>query len=66
MEVNLNPSCSAERNPKLKEESEAMTKSMIELVTESKPSDKWEKLQGQNGFQETSPTDESRLCLEDV
>jgi hypothetical protein len=33
LEVNLNPSCSAERNPKLKEESEAMTKSMIELVT---------------------------------
>jgi hypothetical protein len=39
-----------------------MTKSMIDLVTESKPSSRWVKLYGQNGVEEASPTDESRLC----
>jgi hypothetical protein len=46
LEANLNPACNAERNPVLKQESEEMTKSMIALVTESRPSEKWVRLYG--------------------
>ena len=46
LEINLNPACNAERHPKLKQESEVMTSTMIALITESKPTDKWVKLFG--------------------